>query len=354
MMARENWTKMERIASLIGMIGNVDSYKKLKSLIYISSTDNKRYFNYKWDQRFFGPQSSDFLRILESAVNKAYVDEFFQKPEKEDHPIHHGYKPTAVSYSITKQHIDQKLDEFKKKGIAEPTNFLYWMVALRNLPTAVVLNEALRISDERKQLRRYPSADDLAEPSCYLKLNYTVHFDDENISKLKEFYEDKGIFFKHIDAKKEQYEIDKVEVDIDKIDESINKRYEYLRLDKRTNEKIKWNEIVEKLDKIGLNLNENKLLKYAEEYLSQIENPSYIEKSNERLDYVLGGLKQVMKNSNGKKFGLRTKFYFSSAFEISVHPDLKKSLEKWSDSYLFDLYHLFQPFERVAYLTKLI
>jgi len=340
-----------KVSSILSMIGDIDSYKKLKSLVYIFSQGND-YFPYKWDEQFFGPQSSEFLFILETAVNNSYINEFFIRPEKEEYPIHHGFKPTAVTNSITQTHLQYRLDELKKNGIVDPNEFLSRMVALKALPTSIALNEALKISESKPSNARSESQD-LTLSSHYLKMNYSINFNEENVGGLKTYYKKIGIDFKPIESEG-NYEVDKVEFDIDKINSVVDKRYEYLRLENFHEEKIDWENMKIKLNDIGLEFDENKLEKYADLYTSNVWDKKYVSDSTKRLNRILNGLKDLLKESNDKESGLYTKFYFSSAFEITANPDLKKSIKKWNDSYLFDLYHLFQPFERVEYLNKKI
>lgn len=338
-----------KVSSTLSMIGGVNSYKKLKSLIYIFSQGNG-YFPYRWDEKFFGPQSSDFSFLLEEAVNKSYLYEYFIKPEEEDYPIHHEFKSTAVTNSITHTHLNYKIDEFKKNGITNPINFLSRMVALKELPTSIALHEALQISENSPYSLRSQS-ENLALPSRYLRMVYSIYFNEENLSALKNYYEKIGMDFKLIRSDG-NYEVDKVEFDVDKINSTIDRRYEYLRLENLQKEKINWDDVNAKINNIGLKFDENELEKYADLYLSNVQDKKYVSESNARLDGILKDLKYLLKESNGKEFGLQMKFYLLSAFEITVHPDLKKSIKKWSDSYLFDLYDLFQPFERVDYINR--
>lgn len=351
MMGKEEWNEIEKLASLIGVIGNVDSYKKLKSIVYMCSVTYPKLFNYQWDKRFFGPQSSELVNVLEGAINKAFLDEYFIKPEKETYPIHHGYKPTSMAFSYTKNQIDAIKQDYKNAGITDFESFLYDLVALRSLPTAVVLNESLRISDEREQLRNYPDNKEYQNPSTYTRLDYSIHFNKENLDKLKNYYENNGMSATPI-IKSQNYELTKIEFDPKKVEEFINKRYEYLRLHNIMNKKINVKPIHDNIEKIGLNIEETKLEEKTNVYLNKVQDKNYIKKSDERLNFVLEGIKDVLKLSGDVEKGLQTKFYFSSAFELIVHDDLKNHVNNWQDSYLLDLYHLFQPFERVAYMSN--
>ena len=353
MLSKKTIDESQNISSFIDLLDGIDSYVKLKSMVYIFSREYPKLFKYDWENGFLGPESRMLSNLLEKSANETlFLHMNYAKPEREEYFIDHSYNPSSVMSSIVENNFKETIGRFKAKGVEDIDGFLTKAVALRNLPTAVSLDESLHLADKRKLLRVHTDDENLSKESHVMYSYYTSQMTTDNVSLLKRYYNKEGIRLIPI-RKAINYKLEKVEFLPDKVDSIVQEKFEGLRL-QSTPDEIHFDSSLAKLGKLGIALDQEGLKHTAEEYLKRTGEKEYRHISDKLFESTLEGVKEVMRQSSEVDYGLYAKFYDATAVELIAHSDLKKSVEDWDEKYMWDLYHLLQPHERISYMNNLL
>jgi hypothetical protein len=354
MLSKKTIDESQNISSFIDLLDGIDSYVKLKSMVYIFSREYPKLFKYDWENGFLGPESQMLSNLLEKSANETlFLYMNYASPAREEYFIDHCYKPSFMMSGWVKSQVEEAINRFKAKGVEDIDGFLTKAVALRNLPTAVSLDESLHLADKRKLLRVHTKDENLSKTSQVTYSEFTTSMMPRDISLLKKYYKNEGIRLITIGKSEKNYMLEKIEFSPNMVDSIVEKKFEDLRTPNNPNE-IRFNEPLVKLRELGFSLDDEVLKQTADEYLKKTMERDYRRESGKLFDSTLEGVKEVMKQTSEADYGLYGKFYHSSAVELIAHPDLKKSVEDWDEKYMWDLYHLLQPHERISYMNNLL
>jgi len=351
MLNKKTIDESQNISSFIAVLDGIDSYVKLKSMVYIFSREYPKLFKYDWENGFLGPESRMLSALLGKSVNEiVFLNMNYAKPDREEYFIDHRYIPSATMSSIVKNRFEETIGSFKAKGVEDIDGFLTKAVALRNLPTAVSLDESLHLADKHKLLRVHTDDENLSKNSSLIHSDYTSQMTTGNVSLLNKQYSKEGIHLIPI-RKASNYKLEKVEFLPDKVDSIVQEKFEGMRLQSAQAD-INFEPSVAKLSELGITLDLEGLKRVAGAYVKKNGEREYRRISDKLFESTLEGVKEVMRQTSEVDYGLYAKFYDATAVELIVHPDLKKSVEEWDEKYMWDLYHILQPHERLSFIKE--
>jgi len=315
--------------------GKVEGYKKLKATYFMLEKEPELP-KYAWPWDFWGPDDPNFFYDVDELVRMGLVERTLGFAKNE--PIHHPHNLSPLGFD----YFTNLIRKLRKENPEVLWKFLPYAIAWLRLPSSFAVNKALIEIDrqEKKDIKYSENLRKIRHPRGF--------FTSETVHSIVRFYQ-----LEEFDPKVSQHNgIYEIRVEIPP--SIANRKYHYLILDKEKFEHEMARLNMDKLfdESFVFNfLEKNKLIQ--REHVKKLQN-HVCESFVEELPYMVSAvnkrieeLRALFNITSGHNLSLEIHEDFC---QITIGNDYVNTLKEkygvdWKEHYIFQYWHILQPYE---------
>jgi len=316
--------------------GKIEGYKKLKAAYFLLQGEYNLH-QYKWPWEFWGPDDPYFFYDVEDLIHSGLVYRTLGFAKNE--PIHHPHNLSPFGFD----YFTSLVDKLRKENPEQLRSFLSHAIAWLRLPSRFSVNQSLLEIEKRRNESSEPIEDlwAIRHPHGF--------FTSELIQSMERFYELEGFNPKIVEKPDKTYEI-LVEIP----PQSAQRKYHYLVLDKeRFDSDIKTLMLDELFEESAIfNFLEKREIVERQE-VEKVQRNIY-EGFAENLAYMsslvnkrIKELQALFEITSGNRLSLEIHEDFCKLNLYNDYTDVLKEKHgfEWREHYVFQYWHILQPYE---------
>lgn len=329
-----NGTDLRQL-SIFGFCGgNIQSFKKTKSLFAVLAADYKLSSDIKWDRDFFGPFSEELTTALADLQKDLLLDIYERR-------YNGGFSYFYELSNLGKRFFEANLGSARKileESEVEPKEFALDCFAWNHLPCKYVFNRALKEKDMIEKLKD----DDFDKATRQSWWKADVWIEEDDLEKLHGIYrKEPGITLRKLEkcsypaSKCVTY---KIEIDPDLALEPyklLSPKEEFSRNGYPTDH----------FPMKELDISKRELEERIERVKDCFDDQIAVYQGT--FDSYMGKLKDFWMKANSCTDGAQVSFDKYGYVYVIVNADLKRKVgeEEWDLGYLNHIFHVLRPFD---------